>query len=183
MQPCHVILRYSLCQTKLHANVHFFSFLFQMWALWCLHASVEPLIEWDREKVSFFFSLVYFLVCFLSFFLSTFYSFFLFVFIFTSSLLLCRYNCPPLPFFHPEILLPKWRKKGCLGHFSPCSLVCYPPPGAFLFVIALFGPFSGCFWVACWVCCETQMDFDMFWSFGLLARQSSIYFLFHVFIF
>lgn len=116
MQPCHVILRYSLCQTKLHANVHFFSFLFQMWALWCLHASVEPLIEPDRDKVGFFFFLFY---AFWFVFFFSLYSYFLPLYFYADIIV------PHFLFFHPEILLPKWGKKGCLGHFSPCFLVCF----------------------------------------------------------
>jgi len=48
-------------------------------------------------------------------------------FLFTSILILVF----PTSFFHPEILLHKRGKRGCLGHFSPCSLVCHPSPGAF----------------------------------------------------
>lgn len=141
MLPCHVILRYSIYQTKLHANFHIFTsfsdvglvvFMCVCWAF-----------DWARQRKERFFSSIFFclfsfslwnqrcsiihiqLLPFVPFDIS---------FLFTSILILVF----PTSFFHPENLLHKWGKRGCLGHFFPCSLVCHPSSGAFCLFLQCF---------------------------------------------
>lgn len=131
MLSCHVIRSYSVCQTKLHANVHFFISFSDVGLL--VFICVCWAFDWVRQRKERFFSWIYFFVCFSLILvksvvfghgipLSIFNTYLLFPLIFPSPLHLSMLILVfPTSFFHPEILLPKWGK-GVAFDTSPLVL-------------------------------------------------------------
>lgn len=152
MLPCHVILCYSVCQTKLHANVHFFHFFFR-----CGPCGVymRLLSLWlsETEKTEIFLSYIFLFVFFFSLWNQSLHWAMAFHYPYSTPTFCSLWYFLPL-YFYPDISVPHFffpsrnlvaqaRKKGLPWTLLPLFSGMPSIPRCFLFVLALFAPFSG----------------------------------------